>query len=108
RDYAFPHLKIYDQNGQMVEENAPSINGKPGEHGEYISEQFYNLETLKQQAVTYVLAYSKEEGQMDQSLDIRIRLDKTEMLSGTSKRMLNIPLDQQSDEVIVKEAIITP
>ncbi|MEC0123184.1 DUF4179 domain-containing protein [Paenibacillus pabuli] len=108
RDYAFPYLKVYDQKGQILEENAPSINGKPGEHGEYISEQFYNLEKLKQQAASYVLAYSKEEGKMDQSLDIGIRLDKTEMLSGTSKRVLNIPLDQQSDEVIVKEAIITP
>lgn len=108
REYAYPSLKIYDQKGQVLEGVAPSISGKPGAHGEYISEQFYNLETLKQQASSYVLAYSKEEGSMNQPLDISIRLDKTEMLSGTSKRMLNIPLEPQSDNVMVKEAIITP
>ncbi|WP_427179519.1 DUF4179 domain-containing protein [Paenibacillus sp. TC-CSREp1] len=108
QEYAYPSLKIYDQKGQVLEEVAPSISGKPGAHGEYISEQFYNLEKLKQQASSYVLAYSKEEGSMNQPLDISIRLDKTEMLSGTSKRVLNIPLDPQSDSVMVKEAIITP
>nr|WP_145404923.1 DUF4179 domain-containing protein [Paenibacillus xylanexedens] len=108
REYAYPSLKIYDQKGQVLEEVAPSISGKPGAHGEYISEQFYNLEKLKQQASSYVLAYSKEEGRMNQPLDISIRLDKTEMLSGTSKRMLNIPLEPESDNVMVKEAIITP
>lgn len=108
RDYAFPYVKIYDQKGKILEGNAAGIYGKPGEHGEYISEQFYNLEKLKQQAASYVLAYSKEESKMDQPLDIGIRLDKTEMLSGTSKRVLNIPLDQQSDGAVIKEAIITP
>lgn len=108
RDYAFPYLKIYDQKGQTIEWIAPSISGKPGVNGEYLSEQFYNLDTLKQQASSYVLAYHKEEGTMNQSLDISIRLDKTEMLSGTSKRVLNLPLEKQSDGVVVKEAIITP
>ncbi|WP_342553422.1 DUF4179 domain-containing protein [Paenibacillus sp. FSL R7-0652] len=108
REYVFPSLKIYNQEKQILEETAPGISGKPGANGEYISEQFYNLETLKQQAASYVLAYSREEGKMDQSLDIGIQLDKTEMLSGTSKRVLNLPLDQQSGETMVKEAVITP
>nr|WP_154959536.1 DUF4179 domain-containing protein [Paenibacillus xylanexedens] len=108
REYAYPFLKIYDQKGQTLDSVAPSISGKPGAHGEYISEQFYNLDTLKQQASSYVLAYHKEEGRMDQPLNIGIRLDKTEMLSGTSKRVLNLPLGQQSEGVLVKEAIITP
>lgn len=108
RNYASPYLKIYDQKGKVLDWIAPSISGKPGAHGEYISEQFYNLDTLKQHASSYVLAYHKEERKMDQPLNIGIRLDKTEMLSGTSKRVLNLPLGQESDGVLVKEAIITP
>lgn len=48
REYVFPSLKIYNQEKQILEETAPGISGKPGANGEYISEQFYNLETLKQ------------------------------------------------------------
>ncbi|WP_145408976.1 DUF4179 domain-containing protein [Paenibacillus xylanexedens] len=108
RDYAFPQVIIYDHDGNVIKESTGGVFGTPGDHGEYTAEQYYSLETLKESAASYVLAYNRQESQVDQAFNIDIQLDKTEMLSGTSTRALNLPMEGLPEGAQIKEAIITP
>ncbi|WP_128104107.1 DUF4179 domain-containing protein [Paenibacillus sp. DCT19] len=108
RDYAFPQVIIYDHDGNVIKESTGGVFGTPGDHGEYTAEQYYSLETLKESAASYVLAYNRQESQVDQAFNIDIQLDKTEMLSGTSTRALNLPMEGLPEGALIKEAIITP
>ncbi|MDQ0172769.1 hypothetical protein J2T19_004259 [Paenibacillus tundrae] len=108
RDYAFPQVIIYDHDGNVIKGSTGGVFGTPGDHGEYTAEQYYSLETLKQSAASYVLAYNRQESQVKQAFNIDIQLDKTEMLSGTSTRALNLPMEGLPEGALIKEAIITP
>jgi hypothetical protein len=91
-----------------VKEAGSGAFGKPGENGEYTGEQFFRTSDLQQDSVKYKLLYTREEQRIDHDWTYDLRLDKKQMLSGTVKRELNIPVEHLGEQIVLKQMIVTP
>jgi hypothetical protein len=104
---AFPHIAVY-KNGVLLKEASIGAFGAPGEHGEYTGQQFYSTEELKPEGIVYKFSYTKESRRLDNEWTYKLHLDKKQMLSGTIKREMNIPMMESGVAMLLKEMVITP
>ncbi|MGF7048021.1 hypothetical protein J2T13_002527 [Paenibacillus sp. DS2015] len=105
--WAYPWIEV--KNGdQTIYDLGDGVYGTPGEQDEYVSQQFYRQSDLKKEALTYQLNYTREEQRLIKQWDFDLVLDKTQMLTGTFKRNINIPLNYGSDGAALKEMVVTP
>lgn len=104
---AYPHIAVF-KNGVLLKEASISAFGAPGEHGEYTGQQFYNAEELKSEGIVYKLSYTKESRKFDNEWAYNLHLDKKQMLSGTIKREMNVPMMESGVAMLLKEMVITP
>jgi hypothetical protein len=105
--WVFPHIGVY-KDGEPVHDAGSGAFGKPGEHGEYTGQQFYHLIDLQEGSVKYKLLYTREEWRIDKDWTFNLGLDKQQMLSGTEKRPLNVPLEHPDGRMVLTQMIVTP
>jgi hypothetical protein len=105
KTWAFPRLAAF-QGDQLIKEAGNGAFGTPGEHGEYTGQQFYKRSDLE--GKTFSLHYTREEKRIEQEWAYDLHLDKRQMLSGTVKRKLNIPLENSQAKMVLEEMTVTP
>lgn len=107
KKWASPRIGVF-KGDIKVKEAGSGVFGKPGEHGEYTGKQYYQLGDLKDTSATYKLLYTREEWRIDKDWTFALHLDKKQMLTGTVKRKLNIPVEFPAGRMILEEVIVTP
>ncbi|WP_341282301.1 DUF4179 domain-containing protein [Paenibacillus sp. FSL H8-0537] len=107
KGYAFPELTI-KSGDSLVKTSRSGTFGKPGPNGEYTMLQYFKLSDLTSSDFTYSLSYAREEGQIDGGWSIPLELDKQQMLSGTIKRDVQVPIDLQQNSFKIDQIVITP
>ncbi|MEC0226028.1 DUF4179 domain-containing protein [Paenibacillus alba] len=104
---AYPNIAVY-KDAVLLKSDGHDVFGTPGEHGEYTGQQAFKTEELKAPGISYKLSYTKETRRVDEAWTYQLHLDKKQMLSGTIKRELNIPMEDSGITMVLKEMIITP
>ncbi|TDF95134.1 DUF4179 domain-containing protein [Paenibacillus piri] len=107
QQWSHPRIGVFKGNA-AVKEAGPGVFGKPGEHGEYTGQQRFALSYLQEPSVTYKLLYTREVRHIDSSWTYDLHLDKKQMLSGTVKRSLNIPVEHPDGRMVLNQMIVTP
>jgi hypothetical protein len=107
KELAYPNLAIY-KDGVLIKSDGHDVFGTPGEQGEYTGQQAFKTEELKAAGIIYKLSYTKESRRVDEAWTYQLHLDKKQMLSGTIKRDLNIPMEDLDLAMVLKEMVITP
>ncbi|WP_248927989.1 DUF4179 domain-containing protein [Paenibacillus hamazuiensis] len=105
--WTFPRIGVY-KDGALVKEAGPGAFGKPGEHGEYTGKQYYQLGDLQGSSATFKLLYTREERRIDKDWAFALHLDKKQMLSGTVKHGMNVPVEFPAGRMTLEEMIVTP
>lgn len=105
--WAFPNIAVY-KGGTLLKSTGPDVYGTPGEQGEYTGQQSFKVDDLKSADVFYKLQYTKESRRIDKTWSYQLHLDKKQMLSGTVKRTLNIPIEDSGVSMVLKEMVVTP
>lgn len=103
----FPRIVAY-RDGSAVEPLPGNTFGTPGEHGEYTSQQFYANSDVPSDSTQYELRYTKIEKSIEGPWEFNLLLNRDQMESGTTKTMLNVPLEAGSRDHIIEEMVITP
>ncbi|UKS26471.1 DUF4179 domain-containing protein [Paenibacillus sp. HWE-109] len=104
---AYPNIAVY-KDGVLLKSDGHNVFGTPGEHGEYTGQQAFKTEELKASGISYKLSYTKETRRVDEAWTYQLHLDRKQMLSGTIKRELNIPMEDSGITMVLKEMLITP
>lgn len=105
--WAFPNIAVY-KGGTLLKSTGPDVYGTPGEQGEYTGQQSFKVDDLKSADIVYKLKYTKESRRIDKTWSYQLHLDKKQMLSGTVKRTLNIPIEDSGVSMVLKEMVVTP
>lgn len=105
--WAYPRIGVFRGETQVPETEA-GVSGKPDENGSYTGQQSFLQSELKQDGVSYKLLYEKEVKRVDADWAFNLKLDKRLMESGTVKRQLNIPLENEGVKMTLTEMIRTP
>lgn len=102
-----PRIGVFRGETQLSQSGA-GVSGKPDENGSYTAQQSFLRSDLQQDEVSYKLLYEKEVKRVDADWAFNLKLDKHLMESGTVKRQLNIPLDNEGVKMTLTEMIRTP
>ncbi|MFC6231083.1 DUF4179 domain-containing protein [Paenibacillus allorhizosphaerae] len=105
--WSHPRIGVF-KGDTLVKDAASGVFGKPGEHGEYTGQQHFAVSDLQEPTVKYKLLYTREDRRIDKTWTYDLHLDKKQMLSGTIKRNLNIPIAHAEKQMVLKEMIVTP
>ncbi|WP_044876529.1 DUF4179 domain-containing protein [Paenibacillus sp. IHBB 10380] len=105
--WAYPWIEV-KKGDKTIYDLGDGVYGTPGEQGEYVSQQFYRLSDLKKEAITYQLDYTREEKRLNKQWNFDLVLNKTQMLTGTFKRNIDIPLNYGVKGAVLKEMVVTP
>jgi len=103
--WAFPEIGVY-RGGDLVQPSSRAF-GKPGENGAYTGQQTYNADELEGE-VAYKLMYTRKLAETDGRWSLDLRLDKRQMLAGTIREKLDIPVISAAGAMTFKEMIVTP
>ena len=106
---AWAYPRINAKEGQTaLYDLGNGVFGTPGEQGEYVSQQYFRLTDLKKESTTYELEYTREAERFNQAWNFDLVLHKSQMKTGTFKRDMNIPLNDGSNDAVLKEMVVTP
>lgn len=96
-----------DKNEPIIEAGTP-ISGTPGDSGEYLSQQIFKSDQLREKGTQFQLGYDRTLGTANGTWSVNMALSKKQLESGSFKEELNIPLDQVPGGTEIHEMIVTP
>ncbi|NHN34418.1 DUF4179 domain-containing protein [Paenibacillus agricola] len=107
KNWASPSIGVY-KGSIIVNEASHGFYGKPGEQGEYTFQQFYHAADLTDSSLIYKLLYLKKDQEVGNKWSFDLQLNKQQMVSGTIKRELNIPIESGAGKMTLKQMVVTP
>lgn len=108
KDWTWARLQAYDNNNEVVKETEAPIFGTSGATGEYMSQQVYSLDQLKNTGNDFYLAYDRELASVEGNWNMNVALSKNQLESSTYRESLNIPVEALGGGTKISEIVVTP
>lgn len=101
-------IKALDDKNQTIKEAETPVFGTPGATGEYFSQQIFTSDSLRAKDTKFQLTYEHTLDIAKDNWNIEMNLSKEQLNKGSFKKVVNIPLENASNGIVIHEMKVTP